>query len=1570
MTQGEDLIEINTTDMTVKAEEETDVSSDEQYKEEVTRVNNLNCCNDTDIKVKEEEEETDVSGDEQYKENIPMGKNLNCINAINMREKEETDDSSDEQYKEDITTGNSPARSSGGHQISSEDHITQDTYEEPSTIPDTPSAPHSKDLSSHPVIQVPSSAPSQQADIYREDDEHQRENTGKNQFSYLQHEQCFTHKKYLTWVKTPSCSECGKCVIRKSGLVTHQRLHPEEKPFSCPKCGRCFDQKSVFDRYQISHKSEKPFSCSECRNCFNNRSKLVTHQRIHTGEMLFSCSKCVKCFTHKSHLVKHQRIHTGEKPFSCTECGKCFSDKSYLYTHKRTHTGEKPFSCSECGKCCITKSDLVKHQRTHTGEKPFSCSECGKCFINKSDLVRHQKTHTGEKPFSCSECGKCFIQKSDLVVHQRTHTGVKPFLCLECGKCFAQKSSLLYHKNTHTGEKPFLCSDCGKCFNSRPYLVVHQRTHNRKKPFSSSQSSGEKHWDIRINNWFSIFFTRFYSYPNTYQDITSLSQGQTTAEGHTEGLRSPPSLEPEDPRSLSHITQWGIVEDKKRESFINLIDVWSMYTYSSATCPPPLQCTQDGETTLQESSIDYRRLAEAVARHLAPDIQETLANTVARLFQLLQQKVAQHDERIDDLDQRLLSLENDVDSSFAGLRELQRENGKLWDRVEDLENRSRRNNLRIVGVTEAVPQKDLRQLCESDLPELLHIPRLCKVERAHRIGPDLRSAEDMDRNQTPTNLRPRQVIVRYLDYTDKTAILRAFKQQNQPILYKGHKLLIFADYSAEVSCSILHKKQMKFALMYPATLKVFHPDGITMTMNFEIFRLLRTPWDLIPPPPQPAPRTLPGQNTIVNADRLGTSRPLETHLEEADFIRMQRLWVGKVVGSPAVRGKAGTLILIHRRLTSLVTNVQHDADRRVVSLVLKGAPQPISICSVYAPNTGQQAFLDSLRDTLLNDTTPMKIVGGDLNVVANTLEDRRSEVPTKLGASGRATPLPAFLLASELVDIWRHRYPEVNDLPIFYDMLNQFGSYSGSKVNLSKRDRSNDSLSESMFNKWATIFDDIDLPQKILSGWATGEDLIENNAPDITVKEEETDVSSDEQYKEDITTGKDLNSINAKNMMTKEEDETYRSSNEQYKEQVTRGNNLNCFNATNIRVKVEAEEEKTDVSSDEQYKEDIPMGKNLNCMNATNIRAKKEETDDSSDEQYKEDITTGNRPGEAIVPARDTRSSGGHQISSEDHITQDTYEEPSTIPDTPSAPHSKDLSSHPVIHTGAKPFSCPKCGRCFAQKSILDRHQSSHKGEKPFSCSECGKCFTEKSCLVKHQRIHTGEKPFSCSECGKCFTEKSCLVKHQRIHTGEKPFSCSECGKCFTEKTYLVKHQRTHTGEKPFLCSECGKRFINKSYLVKHQRTHKGEKPFSCSECGKGFTEKSYLVKHQRVHTGEKPFSCSECGKGLNDKSDLVRHQRTHTGEKPFSCSECEKCFSGKSCLVRHQRIHTGEKPFLCSECGRCFAQKSSLLYHKNIHTGEKPFSCSDCGKCFHSKPNLVIHKRTHKRAQPFSSSQ
>lgn len=142
--------------------------------------------------------------------------------------------------------------------------------------------------------------------------------------------------------------------------------------------------------------------------------------------------------------------------------------------------------------------------------------------------------------------------------------------------------------------------------------------------------------------------------------------------------------------------------------------------------------------------------------------------------------------------------------------------------MDDLENRSRRSNIRIVGIPESVKMAELYKICLHEIPKALGIDKECIVERAHRLG-----AAQVDRRG------PRQVIAKYLNYSDKGAIRQRFRT-NRELQIGGQDDLISADYSPDLSkrrknfskvCTQLYQRQIKFSLAYPATLYVAMPDG-------------------------------------------------------------------------------------------------------------------------------------------------------------------------------------------------------------------------------------------------------------------------------------------------------------------------------------------------------------------------------------------------------------------------------------------------------------------------------------------------------------------------------------------------------------------------------------------------------------------------------------------------------------------------------------------------------------------------------------------------------------------------
>lgn len=150
----------------------------------------------------------------------------------------------------------------------------------------------------------------------------------------------------------------------------------------------------------------------------------------------------------------------------------------------------------------------------------------------------------------------------------------------------------------------------------------------------------------------------------------------------------------------------------------------------------------------------------------------------------------------------------------------------LRDKLTDMEDRSRRNNLRFVGIPEGSEGTDMEVFLEQILPQLLGIPTLSHgwdIERAHRAltpWPQL-------------NNRSWAVIARLMHSRTRDLILRVSREKRQ-LQWNGNSVLVFPDFSkitqekrnAFKQCKkALHDRQIKFALLFPAMLKIDLKDG-------------------------------------------------------------------------------------------------------------------------------------------------------------------------------------------------------------------------------------------------------------------------------------------------------------------------------------------------------------------------------------------------------------------------------------------------------------------------------------------------------------------------------------------------------------------------------------------------------------------------------------------------------------------------------------------------------------------------------------------------------------------------
>uniref|UniRef100_H2ZUY0 L1 transposable element RRM domain-containing protein n=1 Tax=Latimeria chalumnae TaxID=7897 RepID=H2ZUY0_LATCH len=147
---------------------------------------------------------------------------------------------------------------------------------------------------------------------------------------------------------------------------------------------------------------------------------------------------------------------------------------------------------------------------------------------------------------------------------------------------------------------------------------------------------------------------------------------------------------------------------------------------------------------------------------------------------------------------------------------------ELWDRIQDLENRSRRNNIRVIRVPEGTENN-----FSSNTVFLMGLLRDClqlgpeisfEIERAHRsLGPKPSEGQ-----------RPRPIIACFLRFTDKSRVLNSAREMGS-LSWQGEKIMVFPDMLPELaaqrhgSTPVRHKCKMlglRYAMQYPAIFRI------------------------------------------------------------------------------------------------------------------------------------------------------------------------------------------------------------------------------------------------------------------------------------------------------------------------------------------------------------------------------------------------------------------------------------------------------------------------------------------------------------------------------------------------------------------------------------------------------------------------------------------------------------------------------------------------------------------------------------------------------------------------------
>ena len=210
------------------------------------------------------------------------------------------------------------------------------------------------------------------------------------------------------------------------------------------------------------------------------------------------------------------------------------------------------------------------------------------------------------------------------------------------------------------------------------------------------------------------------------------------------------------------------------------------------------------------------------------DVQEFKGQTTESFTRLessvggLSAQLTKLEKRVVDTEERITTTEETTAAHSKAIGFLLQREAELMERCEDLQNRARRQNLRLYQVLEGSEGNDMVAFIKKLLPTVLTELPLTKddirIDRAHRALIARPKENDS----------PRSIVIKFADYTVKEQILQqAWKQRTVKM---GERQIYFDnDYSPELQrkraqvryvVKQLRQKNIKAKCIYPARLRM------------------------------------------------------------------------------------------------------------------------------------------------------------------------------------------------------------------------------------------------------------------------------------------------------------------------------------------------------------------------------------------------------------------------------------------------------------------------------------------------------------------------------------------------------------------------------------------------------------------------------------------------------------------------------------------------------------------------------------------------------------------------------
>ena len=164
----------------------------------------------------------------------------------------------------------------------------------------------------------------------------------------------------------------------------------------------------------------------------------------------------------------------------------------------------------------------------------------------------------------------------------------------------------------------------------------------------------------------------------------------------------------------------------------------------------------------------------------------------------IKEAIGAFSERLTEAETRLRTTEGQ-NTLLTLANATQKKVQKLTSQMEELENRQRRSNLRLVGLPEGSENGDARTFLMTWLPKALDIEtgQPLAIEQSYRLGTMLQQRYQTQDQVGSDKTRPRILLVKFLTYRNRDRVMKAARLK-EDILVKERHVMFFPDLSTEV----------------------------------------------------------------------------------------------------------------------------------------------------------------------------------------------------------------------------------------------------------------------------------------------------------------------------------------------------------------------------------------------------------------------------------------------------------------------------------------------------------------------------------------------------------------------------------------------------------------------------------------------------------------------------------------------------------------------------------------------------------------------------------------------------